>query len=78
MRKTMKTAAVVSGMAAVFALGGCATPTKPVDVGAVVVVPPVQRPPAPALVQATPPKPEGYFHRSLLDYFSGSPQKQTP
>ena len=57
-------------------LGGCATRT-PLDVGQVVVAPKPSLPAPPVIVQATPPKEEGYFQRSLADYFSGSPAKPT-
>ena len=59
-------------------LGGCATRTPAPDVGAVVVVPQVKLPDLPAIVQETQPKPTGYFQRTLLDYFNGSPVKLTP
>ena len=57
-------------------LGGCAT-HKPLDVGQVVVAPPVQLPPPPVLVQTVEPKPVGYFQSLLQSYFSGSPEKPT-
>ena len=53
-------------------LGGCATRT-PLDVGQVVTSPKVMLPPPPWIVQTTPPKQEGYFQRSLADFFSGLP-----
>lgn len=59
-----------------LAMAGCAT-QKPKDVGAVVVAPRVQLPPVPAVVMETEPMPAGYFQRTLLDYFSGSSEKQT-
>ena len=59
-------------------LAGCATPTPLPDVGAVVVAPKPQIPPVPALVQETMPRPPGFFHQSLLDYFSSRPGLQTP
>lgn len=58
-------------------LGGCATHTPP-DVGQVVVAPQVQLPPPPVIVQLTPPKPVGYFQQQLLNFFSLSPEMQTP
>ena len=57
-------------------LGGCAT-HKPLDVGQVVVAPPVQLPPPPVLVQTVEPKPVGYFQSLLLDYFTALPVKLT-
>lgn len=57
-------------------LVGCATPIKP-DAGSVVVVPQVQRPPPPLIVQTTPPKPEGYFQKSFLNYFDSAALKPT-
>ena len=57
-------------------LTACATPT-PLNAGAVVVAPPVTLPPPPLLVQQTPPKPVGYFQRSLLRYFEASPETPT-
>jgi hypothetical protein len=38
-------------------------------VGAVVQTPSPEVPAVPALVETTPPKPPGYFQRSLADYF---------
>lgn len=62
-------------------LAGCGTlsrnPPLP-DVGTVVVAPKLRLPPLPQVVQQTLPKPAGYFQKSLLDYFSGSPPKPTP
>ena len=55
---------------------GCATPILR-DVGMVVVPPKVEIPPPPALVEATEPKPAGYFQSLLLNYFGDSPAKQT-
>lgn len=57
---------------------GCATQTpKSPDVGRVVVAPKVEVPDQPAIVRRVDPKPTGYFQRSLLDYFNGSPEKPT-
>ena len=54
---------------------GCVTPIKP----GVVVQPPVLKlPPVPQLVEATQPKPVGYFQQSLVDYSLGSPAKLIP
>lgn len=58
-------------------LGGCATPTRRLDVGAVVVAPVAKLPAVPVIVQATPPKPVGYFQGRLLSYSSSSPETQT-
>ena len=58
-------------------LGGCATHT-PLDVGQVVVAPPVKLPAPPVLVQVTEAKPVGYFQNLLATYFSESPARQTP
>lgn len=74
MRRTLRRWATWSG--ALWLLAGCATPTRP-DAGTVVVAPQPQRPAPPALVLTTAPRPVGYFQRSLLDYFNGSPERPT-
>ncbi len=53
-------------------LGACATPIKPIDVGAVVVAPTARKSPRPASVETTLPKEPGYFLKSLADYLNGS------
>lgn len=60
-------------------LGGCAThtPPRPLDVGQVVVAPPVKLPAPPVVVQQTLAFPVGYFQRTLADYFSGSSDRPT-
>ena len=59
-------------------LAGCATPTPPPDVGAVVIAPRVKLPPPPVIVQVTEPKPVGYFLSSFLDYFEPASKRPTP
>lgn len=63
--------------ALLLSLVGCATPTKPVDVGQVVVAPRPVLPAFPSVVKTTEPKPAGYFQKSLLDYSNGSSSKPT-
>lgn len=58
-------------------LAGCATQTEILDVGEVVVAPPVQIPPPPAVVLQTRPKPAGYFQCSFLSYFEIACEKPT-
>jgi len=76
MRKTKRLSLATSAACVLLlaALAGCATPTQR-DVGAVVIAPKVQIPPAPAIVQQTPPKEPGYFQNRLLNYFSSLSEK---
>lgn len=73
-KKQLKVCLIVYALSLIH-LGGCATRT-PLDVGQVVVAPKVSLPPPPVIVQATQPKPVGYFQNSLLNFFSD--KQQTP
>ena len=57
---------------------GILTPSKPLDVGAVVEAPKETLPAVPLSVQQTSPKPVGYFQCSLLTYLGKSCEKPTP